>query len=108
MAKRVCAEPGCPELTNTTRCPTHTRQRDRARGTKAERGYGADFQRQRRTWQHRIDNGERVTCWRCGAVLVGRAWHLGHDDNNRNIIRGPECIGCNLVAAGSKRKRILN
>lgn len=110
MAKRVCAEAGCPTLTTSTRCPDHTHQRDRARGTKAERGYGADFQRQRRAWQQRIDNGQRVTCWRCGAELTGRGWHLGHDDDDRDVIRGPECVGCNLSAAGrsvSNRKRFI-
>jgi 5-methylcytosine-specific restriction enzyme A len=48
---RPCSEPGCPELTRTTRCTTHTRERqrtvDRARGTAAERGYGWAWQRLR-------------------------------------------------------------
>lgn len=104
MAKRVCAEPGCPTLTTTTRCPTHTRQRDRDRGTRQQRGYDAAHDQQRAAWQARIDSGERVTCWRpdCPTVLTGRAWHLGHDDHDRSITRGPECIPCNLRHAGQE------
>ena len=36
---RVCNVPGCPEITTSTRCQTHTTQADRARGTAATRGY---------------------------------------------------------------------
>jgi len=100
MAKRVSAEPGCPELADTTRCPDHTRARDEARGRRQARGYDAAFDRLKRVWQRRIDTGQVVTCWRCGARITGRAWHLGHDDHDRDIIRGPECIPCNLSAAG--------
>lgn len=38
-APRVCNVPGCPALTTGGRCPDHTRQADRARGTAAQRGY---------------------------------------------------------------------
>ena len=100
MAKRVCAEPGCPTLTHTTRCPTHTRAKDQARGTRQARGYDAEHQRIRATWQARIDAGEHITCWRpdCNTVLTGRAWHLGHHDNRTHA--GPECVACNLSHAG--------
>lgn len=102
MAKRVCAEPGCPTLTATTRCPAHTRARDKARGTRQQRGYDAAHDALRAAWQRRIDAGEVVHCWRpgCHVRIVGRAWHLGHDDRDRSITRGPECIACNLSAAG--------
>lgn len=43
----VCAQPGCPTLTDGTRCPTHRRARQRAtdqrRGTRQERGYDNDW-----------------------------------------------------------------
>lgn len=38
-AARVCSVPGCPALTTGGRCPEHTRQADRARGSAASRGY---------------------------------------------------------------------
>lgn len=48
----VCAEPGCPRLTDTTRCPDHTRDRqqhrDQQRGRTAARGYDAAWQRRSR------------------------------------------------------------
>jgi 5-methylcytosine-specific restriction enzyme A len=48
-APRPCAEPGCPELTQDTRCKDHARQEwkryDDQRGTATERGYGATWQK---------------------------------------------------------------
>lgn len=51
-----------------------------------------------------------ATCWRCGKwIPPGSNWHLGHDDNDRRIIRGPEhAIECNLKAAASKGARVAN
>jgi hypothetical protein len=100
MAKRVCAEPGCPTLTDKTRCTTHTRAKDKARGTRQQRGYDATHDQLRATYQRRIDSGEVITCWRpgCWTVLHGRAWHLGHHDNRTHA--GPECVPCNLRNAG--------
>ncbi|MGW6913723.1 holin [Kitasatospora sp. NPDC054939] len=39
-AHTVCTVPGCPELTDGGRCPTHRAEADRARGTTTQRGYG--------------------------------------------------------------------
>lgn len=47
-------------------------------------------------------------CWRCGKQLVPGYWHLGHDDNDRTIIRGGECQPCNLKAAAHKGARVAN
>lgn len=47
MTLKVCAEPSCPVLTKTTRCPEHTRAKDRARGTRQERGYDTEHERLR-------------------------------------------------------------
>lgn len=48
---KVCAEPGCPELTNTTRCPAHMKQKRRAedkrRPNARQRGYDARWQQTR-------------------------------------------------------------
>lgn len=101
---RVCAEPGCPELGTTPRCPTHTREREHARGTRQQRGYDAAYDRARRSWQRRLDRGEHVDChapvclmpsrW----LLPGQPFDLGHDDQRR--IRGPEHPICNRSAGG--------
>ncbi len=44
---RVCSQPGCPELTTTTYCTEHTRARDRARGTRQQRGYDRAHEQRR-------------------------------------------------------------
>ena len=101
---RVCSEPGCPTLipagTRGGRCPTHTRARDRARGTATQRGYGTAHQKLRRSWQTRIDSGEPVTCWRCGTpIRPGDTWDLGHADHDRTRTNGPECQPCNRATS---------
>ena len=100
---RVCATPGCGTLVPTTAyrhlCPSCARTRDQARGTREDRGYGTTHQTTRTMWQHRIDAGETVNCWRCGQPIDGE-WHLGHDDHDRSITHGPEHALCNLQAAG--------
>ena len=104
MARRVCVEPGCPTLTDSTRCPTHARERDKARGKRAH-GSGSDWThtKLRRSWQARMDAGEPVDCWRCHKPIDVGDWHLGHDDHDRTIYRGPEHPRCNLSAAGKAR-----
>lgn len=99
---KVCTQPGCPTIGNWTRgrCPIHERARDKQRGTRAQRGYDAAYDRERKAWQARLDHGERLTCWRCGNPIDPAAWHLGHDDHDRTVIHGPECPPCNLSAAG--------
>ena len=102
MARRVCAEPGCPIVTDTTRCPTHTRERDKARGTTTQRGYGSAHQREAKAWQRKVATGARILCWRCNEPITDPTdVHLGHDDNDRSVTRGPEHgRACNLSAAG--------
>lgn len=100
-AKRVCPQAGCPELieASETRCMQHRREHDKARGTKSERGYGADFRAARRDAAVLVRSG-RATCWRCGdAVLPDADWHLDHTDD-RTGIGGPSHSHCNLRAAG--------
>lgn len=100
MVMRPCLEPGCPTLTKTTRCPSHTRTRDKARGTRQQRGYDSDHDKLRAQYQRRMDAGERYDCWRCLDPIDPHAWHLGHDDLDRSVYRGPECPGCNLATSG--------
>ena len=97
-AKRPCAEPGCPTLTNDTRCLVHARQRDQARGTRQQRGYDAAHQRERARWQALIDSGATVKCATCPTLLEGRAWDLGHTQDRTRYL-GPQCIPCNRGTA---------
>jgi len=103
--KRVCRETGCPTLVDPNAyrglCDTHRKTRDRARGSRQDRGYGTAFDRERRQWAARINAGEPVNCWRCGnPIRPGEPFHLGHDDYDRSITHGPEHPACNLSAAG--------
>ena len=103
MGFRVCAEPGCPAIVEQRYCTTHTRDRDKARGSRQARGYDADHDQLRAHWQRRLDAGALIactspTCLTPGVPIDRRDWHLGHDDQRRH--RSPEHPGCNLSAAG--------
>lgn len=99
MAKRVCADPGCPTLTDTTRCTEHTRAKDKARGTKQQRGYDATHDRERTRWRKLI-NTRGATCARCAApIQPGEPFHLDHT-SDRGSYLGPSHPECNLSAAG--------
>jgi len=98
MSLRVCAEPGCPALGQTTRCPDHTRQRDKARGTKQQRGYDAEYDARRKADVHAMQTGAVLTCWRCNTVVLPHDYSLGHCDDERTVIHGPEHLRrCNLA-----------
>jgi 5-methylcytosine-specific restriction endonuclease McrA len=92
---KVCLEPGCPSLTNTSRCERHERERDKARGTRQQRGYDAAHDKLRAEYQARMDAGMEFTCWRCGRLIDISAWDLGHQDQDRTRYAGPECVKCN-------------
>lgn len=77
-----------------------------ARGSTPQRGYGYRHRQMRAGWQRRIDAGEDVRCWRCGEPITGQDWDLGHDDNDRSIYRGPECVGGNRRAGSLKANRV--
>ena len=108
MAKRPCAEPGCPILVDTTRCPEHTRARDTARGTRQWRGYDATHEALRETYARRIRAGETVHCTNPHCLLPGQpitlthgaddALHLEHNTDRTH--RGPGHALCNLSEAG--------
>jgi hypothetical protein len=100
VALRVCAEPGCPTLTKATRCPEHTRARDKARGTRQERGYGQQHATLRAAYQRRMDAGEIFTCWRCLREIDPADWTLGHCDDDRTVYHGPECPPCDYATSG--------
>lgn len=96
MPLTVCTEPGCPELTDRTRCPAHRRQRERARGTRQQRGYDADYDRMRRGLEQQLAAGEVLTCWRCDHVVFPHDLSLGHCDDDRSILHGAEHLSCNV------------
>lgn len=97
---RVCAEPGCPVLTTASRCQRHARRRDRARGTRQDRGYDAVHDRLRARYQADMDAGAGYRCWRCGAAIDPDAWTLGHCDDDRSRYHGPECPSCQYATSG--------
>ena len=99
---RVCAEPSCPALVKQGardgRCDQHRRARDKARGTRQERGYDAAYDRRREADVQAMRNGAVLTCWRCGEVILPHDYSLGHCDSDRTIIHGPEHLRqCNLA-----------
>ncbi len=50
-----------------------------------------------------------LTCWRCGEPIhTADDMHVGHDDFDRSITRGPEHKMCNLSAAGKSAHGLLN
>lgn len=99
---KVCID--CPAIGDWPRgrCPTHERARDKARGTRRQRGYDATHDRESARWRAKVRAGELVRCWRCGEPITDADdCHLGHDDHDRSITRGPEHgRKCNLSAAG--------
>lgn len=102
MSRRVCAEPGCPELieagTRDGRCDTHRRQRDRARGTRQQRGYDSEYDARRKADVAAMARGAVLTCWRCGEAILPHDYSLGHCDDDRSVIHGPEHLTqCNLA-----------
>ena len=99
MGKRVCLEPGCPELIDRgSRCTTHARAKDKTRGTRQQRGYDADYDATRRADMRRLTQGETLWCWRCGDEVRAGDYSLGHCDDDRSVLHGPEHLrGCNLA-----------
>lgn len=66
------------------------------------------YKRARAAAKRTVDAGEGY-CWRCGKHLPpGLPWHLGHNDYDRSIIEGPECVRCNLTTAGRQGAAIVN
>lgn len=44
-----------------------------------------------------------LVCWRCGGEVVTESdLHVGHDDWDGSVTRGPEHARCNLQAAAAK------
>lgn len=97
----VCSEPECGELhQGSGRCPDCRSEHEKQRGTRRQRGYDQAFDRERKTTAKVVANAG-FTCWRCGDTFPpGSPFHLGHCDNDRGIVHGPENPECNLATAG--------
>jgi hypothetical protein len=101
---KVCAVPGCPTLTAGRRCTAHQAEAERARGTRQQRGYGAQHDVERRAWMPRVLAGD-VLCSRCGLlILPTEPWQLDHTDD-RASYRGPSHPLCNAAAGGRAAHR---
>ena len=94
---KVCTEPGCPNLQAESRCPAHRSDRERARGTRQQRGYDLEYDKARASWWSRLMGGEVLRCWRCDGVVLPHDFSLGHCDDDRGVIHGPEHLRCNLA-----------
>ena len=96
MARRPCAEPGCPTIADQTYCPEHARAKDKARGRRQARGYDAAYERAKQT-------PEYVTathCASCGEPFTADNPKTGgHSVPIRNGGHGslvlPQCRRCN-------------
>lgn len=92
---KVCAEANCPELTTTTRCPGHTKAKDKARGTRQERGYDRAYDLHREREARKVASG-KATCWQCHLRISPlEPWDDGHCDNDRATIHGAQHRACN-------------
>lgn len=94
MALRRCLD--CPELTSRSRCQKCARRLDRARGTRQDRGYDADYQRQLQA----PDFVKATHCAECGSPFTaenpktgGHAVALRHDGQGSKVL--PHCRRCN-------------
>lgn len=110
MTKRACLEPGCPAITDKRRCTEHARAKDKARGTRIQRGYDKHHDALRASYQRRMNAGETfvcasVECRDPGHLVDPNDWHLGHT-RDRTAWTGPEVPGCNLSQAGRDAHRL--
>ena len=102
MAKRVCIEPGCPTITDTTRCTAHERARDAARGTTTQRGYGAAHQSLRATLAPAATG---MVCHLCGDIMrAGQRLALDHTPD-RTGYRGMTHESCNARDGARRASR---
>ena len=100
--RTVCPVPGCPQLTDGGRCPTHRNQDDPARGTATQRGYTS---RAHRAFRHAVPQRDPI-CVICHTAPSTHADHWptprrdliaqGLNPNNPKYGRGL-CASCNSI-----------
>lgn len=71
----------------------------------ADPKYRHAHQTARKAWQHRMDAGETVPCWRDGRPVDPRNWQLGHRNGQPSH---PEHPYCNMRAGGRIGAMITN
>lgn len=99
-AKPLGRCPGCGARANGS-CAACRKAGEAARGSAHARGYDRGHRALHDRWATRIERGDIVHCWRCRTQITRVAdLHIGHDDDDRRITRGPEHAKCNLAAAG--------
>ena len=104
-AQKICALRGCPRATSGRYCPEHQAAHDKARGTKAQRGYDSKFYAQRREWAE-LHLSQDLVCVRCKLpIAMGETFHLDHSDDDRSKILGPAHPTCNTSAGGKASQR---
>jgi hypothetical protein len=96
MSLRVCLESGCPALQAESRCAAHARARDKARGTRQQRGYDAQFEAAKRAPEY----VNATHCTACGCAFTpDNPKTAGHVIAIRDGGRGsgvtPQCRRCN-------------
>jgi hypothetical protein len=70
--------------------------------------YCSHHQALRASLQPIVSTG-KAKCWRCGEKLPpSSAWDLGHDDDDKTIYRGIECLKCNRSTSTRKAERERN
>ena len=113
-AKRPCTYPGCGVLVQgASRCEAHVARgtgsfKDPERGTRQQRGYGAEWQRTRQRILVR-DNGMCCPCMREGRVqqaqqvdhIVNKAEGGSDDDANLQSI----CVPCHRAKSDEEARR---
>ena len=96
--RRPCLECGVL-IRDAPRCLPCAAKVSKLRGTRAQRGYGADHDRLRAQWALQVATGH-VLCARCHQPIPpGTPWDLGHTDD-RTSWSGPEHAACNRAAGG--------
>lgn len=93
-APSTCAQPGCPELTTTTRCPKHEAEYQRLRNARRTH--------YKREWRKLSQQARRAQPWcsACGATADLTADHV----RARSLDEGVEvlCRSCNTKKGGGQ------
>jgi len=71
--KRPCSSPGCPELTDKSYCPQHSKLYEKQRGYPSERGYDSKWRAIRR--RYLIAYPLCLECMRTGGLQTATEVH---------------------------------
>lgn len=99
LSKRVCPTPGCPTLVSEGLCAECKRAKDKARGTRQERGYGAEHVAIRAAL---LPEAYGTRCTHCSDYMwPHQELHLDHTED-RTAYRGIVHASCN-ASEGARR-----